>query len=831
MNRLFKGFLLFLLCANVIFGLEPGELIWNAEDNASSYSPPAIGPDGTIYVGLNFGSWTKDGNLYAFDPDGSIQWAFDAAGEIERAPSVDSDGTIYFGTASGRTSIDDGVFALNPDGALKWSYITDTNVESPISIGYNGTLYFIFNSRLLALNSDGILQWEYLIGSCSYYAAAVIGSDSTIYLGNERGELHAINPDGTQKWIFDRGGEVGGPAAVGSDGTIYIGYQGRYSYSSEHCLYAVNPDGTEKWNFKPEEMEFLSSAPVIGPDSTIYISDNDVHLYAINSNGEEKWHVDKSSTGYGRAPAIGADGRIYTGCIINGYLYAFNPDGSEEWVAKLGDGDFTSCAIGKNGTIYAANEDYGFCAISSEAYGLANSEWPRYMGGNSGRGRPDDPAPPNDIGVVSIEMNSVVQINNDYNLKVMVHNYGSESQSNFQIGYQAGDSESVIEEYAGILRPNSMAEYTFQTVWTPDRIGNIELTVFTDLNADAYTSNDTLQKSLRIAYQKDVNVSMIQVPSKVGIDRSVTLKVGLFNNGTDQLSNFPVSYQIDTGTWITENYSGTLSPQEEDIFSFSETWTPDALGSYQISVKTELEGDQNSENDQRTKMVEVVNAAYMGTWEGSTSQNKSLSFTVNDQDEVISVSVELKVDMGSIYCTTTFSSSQKVPVVDDTFSVSLSMPTISANPDFIGRFTSIETCTGEIPKYTCAGGFCGDTFVFGTGVTNKAMTWSADRTSYVGIDEKRVESSGCPDHFTMNQNYPNPFNPSTEILYELAKAANIKLTVYDALGRQVTVLFQGKREPGIHRVIFDAGHLSSGVYIAVLNVDGKTMKRKMILMK
>ena len=624
MYSLLKVAYLLVVCTTPILNPEPGKLIWNAESDVSTYSTPAIGPDGIIYVGLNFGGWTKDGKLYAFYPDGGTKWIFDAVGEIERAPSVDSDGTIYFGTASGRSGIADGVFALNPDGTEKWNYITDNNVESPISIGYDGNVYFIFDRKLYAFTTDGTFQWEYQIGTCAYNAAAVFGPDNTIYLGNENGELHAINADGTQKWIFKQAGEVGGPAAVGSDGTIYVGYMGRYTYSPEHCLYAVNPDGTEKWNFKPEEMEFLYSAPAIGPDNTIYISDDENNLYAINPNGEEKWNFNPQYHYMNRTPAIGADGRIYIGCSMNGYFHAINPDGSEEWMLKLGDGDYTSCAIGKNGTIYVVNEDYGFCAISSEAYGLANSEWPKYMGGNFNRGRPDDPAPPKDIGIVSIVMDSIVTVNNTHNVKVSIHNYGSESQSNFQIGYQVGNAGSVIEEYPNSISPSGMGEYTFNTPWTPDELGYFEMTAFTNLTGDQNTANDTLNGTFRAVYQNDIGISQIQVGPIIGIDRPVTITVELTNYGMESQGNFPVSYKIGSGSWITETYTGTIAFEERALFSFSEKWTPTSTGSYQITAESGLSGDQNTSNNSWQKSVDVVTAR-----EGWYNQVSGTSVSLN----------------------------------------------------------------------------------------------------------------------------------------------------------------------------------------------------------
>jgi outer membrane protein assembly factor BamB len=56
------------------------------------YSSPAIGADGTIYVG----SW--DYNLYAVKPDGTLRWKFAAGNPVFSSPAIGADGTVYFGS-------------------------------------------------------------------------------------------------------------------------------------------------------------------------------------------------------------------------------------------------------------------------------------------------------------------------------------------------------------------------------------------------------------------------------------------------------------------------------------------------------------------------------------------------------------------------------------------------------------------------------------------------------------------------------------------------------------------------------------------------------------
>jgi outer membrane protein assembly factor BamB len=63
-------------------------------------SSPAVGADGTIYVG------SDDHNLYAINPDGSLKWRYDTGDKVYSSPAIGSDGTIYAG------SDDDNLYAI-----------------------------------------------------------------------------------------------------------------------------------------------------------------------------------------------------------------------------------------------------------------------------------------------------------------------------------------------------------------------------------------------------------------------------------------------------------------------------------------------------------------------------------------------------------------------------------------------------------------------------------------------------------------------------------------------------------------------------------------------
>lgn len=105
---------------------------------------------------------------------------------------------------------------------------------------------------------------------------------------------------------------------------------------------------------------------------------------------------------------------------------------------------------------------------------------------------------------------------------------------------------------------------------------------------------------------------------------------------------------------------------------------------------------------------------------------------------------------------------------------------------------------------------------------------------------KRTDNS-YKINYLLEQNYPNPFNPSTTIKYSIpsigkcetlpTSEVDVKLVVYDVLGREVAVLVNGKQRPGNYEVKFIASHLSSGTYFYRLTSGDYSKTMKFILLK
>lgn len=106
------------------------------------------------------------------------------------------------------------------------------------------------------------------------------------------------------------------------------------------------------------------------------------------------------------------------------------------------------------------------------------------------------------------------------------------------------------------------------------------------------------------------------------------------------------------------------------------------------------------------------------------------------------------------------------------------------------------------------------------------------KTTNGGISTNvRNLSNEIPSKFSLYQNYPNPFNTSTNIKFQITKTENVKIIVYDLLGKEVAVLVNKKLHAGIYEVRFDGSGLASGLYYCKLEAGDYTEVKKMILIK
>jgi hypothetical protein len=108
----------------------------------------------------------------------------------------------------------------------------------------------------------------------------------------------------------------------------------------------------------------------------------------------------------------------------------------------------------------------------------------------------------------------------------------------------------------------------------------------------------------------------------------------------------------------------------------------------------------------------------------------------------------------------------------------------------------------------------------------------SDMVNYVFKNEIIYDLNNCynpniPFDFSLSQNYPNPYNVITTIQFTISKSANVKLAIYDILGREVSVPINRDYNPGYYQISFDASGLASGIYfyrMEIIDNAGSTQK-------
>ena len=114
------------------------------------------------------------------------------------------------------------------------------------------------------------------------------------------------------------------------------------------------------------------------------------------------------------------------------------------------------------------------------------------------------------------------------------------------------------------------------------------------------------------------------------------------------------------------------------------------------------------------------------------------------------------------------------------------------------------------------------------GVEKPDGTLYGQKVSFItGIDKRSTEIGT----YELYQNYPNPFNQQTQISFYLKSPGNVKITIFDTIGRKVTTLFEGAKTAGSHALTFNAEGLSSGVYYYRFETRDFTKIRKMIYLR
>lgn len=294
-----------------------------------------------------------------------IRWTSENLGKIRFAPITDNQGSIYVTT-------DKGITKLNPSGQKVWTFWNGSIPSASPVVDDEYNLYYATtdcNPYAYGVTAQGLLKWSYDLrqgtGLCGYNqangAVSLSPDKKTLYVGIDYAgnSILAFNLDGSIKWRASLGAETPrwSATAVSADGTIFVGT------AINGNLFAINPNGTNKWVTGTIPATSISttftSNPLLDSEENIYIlattSAYGIHLFSFDSSGKKRWSKQLDITNSVKSLAVD-NNAIYLNTIQT--IFAFEKSsGNLKWDRTIEGNTLSEVVIDKNGILYATASD------------------------------------------------------------------------------------------------------------------------------------------------------------------------------------------------------------------------------------------------------------------------------------------------------------------------------------------------------------------------------------------------------------------------------------------------------------------------------------------
>jgi outer membrane protein assembly factor BamB len=277
-------------------------VLWRFDTGSAVPAAPAIGADGTVYVG------TADGYVQALTPEGTLRWSYTVEAAVPWSPVVDPAGRVYVVTAAQH------LYSFLPGGTLGWQIRTPAHVATEAVVAPPwGILFGDAASSVWAYSDHAVALWHVEIGGGITSAPAVRGS--RIAVGTGSGDVWLL--DGAAKRaVAHLGAPVRSTPGIDADGSAYVIAGG--------ALHRLGAQGAVRWRRAGVEWATVT-------DGGCLVIDADRALVRLSADGAPLSHVPLGATA-SAAPVIAPSGAIYVS-TDSGALITIRADGAVRQVA------------------------------------------------------------------------------------------------------------------------------------------------------------------------------------------------------------------------------------------------------------------------------------------------------------------------------------------------------------------------------------------------------------------------------------------------------------------------------------------------------------------
>jgi hypothetical protein len=374
----------------VRLGYEPGDLLWTFFASDEIVSSPALVMEGNvpvIYVG------SKDGKVYKLNGKTGVKMAEFispvSGDEFNTAPAIGPDGTVYIGSEEGY------IFALTSNLTLKWQWpqlprgmpftSCALTADGKIAVGNeNGYLYLLKDNG----NSCESL-WSYGARG-AIFSSPAIDVQGNIYfadLTSDSGYLYKLDQSGRLLWEKPTGAEVYASPTIDAQGNVFIP-------STSGRVFAFDAQGQDLPGWPvvvPETVEIHSSVS-LAPSGLILLGHEKGILVYDRTGSRRDWILEVSEEVYS-TPTCAGDSLVYY-LTNEGWFVGYNYPGRMALFSKYRgsrsgkrpqEDIYASPTIAPDGTIYIAYEERVYALYGEKP--LANSPWPKFRQGLRNTGR------------------------------------------------------------------------------------------------------------------------------------------------------------------------------------------------------------------------------------------------------------------------------------------------------------------------------------------------------------------------------------------------------------------------------------------------------------